>query len=61
MGHRQQLVPLGRRQLAALTRHRVLPALIVWLRQDRRDGEVAHVSRQDRAAGRVKREQHWGR
>ena len=65
--HRQQLqdvrraVPLGRRQLATLVRHRMLPALVVWLRQDSRYGEVAGVSSQDRAAGGIKRAQHRGR
>ena len=58
--HRQQLedmrrvVLLRRRQLAALVRHRVMLPLVVWLRQDRRHGDVARVRRQHRTAGRIK-------
>ena len=65
--HRQQLqdvcrvVPLGRRQLAILVHHRLLPALVVWLRRDSRYAEVAGVSSQDRAAGGIKRAQHLER
>ena len=64
MDSRQQLqdvrrvVPLVRRQLETLVRHRMLPALVVWLRQDSHYGEVARVSSQDRTAGRVNRAQH---
>ena len=68
--HHQQLqdmlrvVPLGRRQhatLSSLKRHQTLQALVVWLRQDSHYCEVACVSSQDLAAGRVKHAQHRGR
>ena len=38
----------------------MLPALVVWLLQDSRYGEVTGVSSQDRAAGGIKRAQHRG-
>ena len=40
------VVSLCRRKLAALVGPRVRPSLIVRLRQDRRDGELARVCRQ---------------
>ncbi len=55
--HRQQfedlcrIVMLRHRQLAVFVRHRVLVPLVVWLREDRRDGDIARVCRQHRAAG----------
>ena len=49
----RQVVLLRRRQLAALVRHRVLVPLVVWLRQDRRDSNVARVRREHSALGRV--------
>ena len=58
--HREQredlrrVVPLRRCQLAALVRHRMLVALVIRLRQDRGNRDVACVRRQHRAAGRVK-------
>jgi hypothetical protein len=58
--HRQQLedmrrvVPLRRRQLAALVRHRVMVPLVVRLRQDRGNGNIAGVRRQHSAVGRSK-------
>ena len=51
--HLCRVVPLGLR----FSGHRVLPALIVSLRQDSCGGEVALVSHQDRTVGRVKRGQ----
>ena len=48
-------------QLAALVRHLLLPTLVVWLRQDSRDGEIARINLQHCPADRVKRAQPRGR
>ena len=48
-------------QLAALVRHLLLPTLVVWLRQDSRDGEIARINLKHCPADRVKRAQPRGR
>ena len=47
-------------RLVALVQNRVLSALVVWLRQVSRNGEVASVSVQHSVEGRAKSVQHWG-
>ena len=53
------VVPLRRRQLAALIGHRVLLAVIIGLRQDSRHGKAAGVCCQHRSATRIEGSQHW--
>ena len=50
----RRVVPLRRRQLAALVRHRMLVTLVIRLRQDRGNRDVACVRRQHLSAGRIK-------
>ena len=55
----RRLVLLRRCELPALIRYRMLQALVILLRQDRRDGDAADIRRKHRLAGRIEREQHW--
>ena len=65
VNHSQQLedmrrvVPFRSYELQALVHDRMLQALVILLRQDRRDGDAADIRRKHRLAGRIEREQHW--
>ena len=52
------VILLRRRQLAALVRYRVLQALMIRLRQDRCDGNIARVRRQHCVACRIEGAEH---